>query len=142
MDASGVLTVQAFAIGPDRVHLLRGLLVTFAAAFAIKFVVLAALSAPIENRMGRFLRALFDGLTLGSLSQPPLHASEGYIAFAAIVAYLIGLSLLPSAGWLNIRVAAKELNPEAVADYGSVHRRVASTAASFAYEKQPSRSRP
>jgi len=105
------LLVQAFAIEPDRVHLLRGLLVTFAAAFAIKFVVLAALSAPVENRVGRVLRAVFDGLTLGSVSQPPLHASEGYIAFAAIVAYLIGLSLLPSAGWRTMRITAKELNP-------------------------------
>ena len=107
------LLLQAFAVEPDRIHLLRGLLVTFAAAFTIKFVVLAALATPIESRVGRVLRSLFDGLTLGSLSQPPLHASEGYIAFAAIVVYLIGLSLLPSAGWRTVRVAVRQLEQQA-----------------------------
>jgi hypothetical protein len=93
------------------VHLLRGLMVTFAAAFTIKFVVLDALAAPIESRVARVLRSVFDGLTLGSLSQPPLHAAEGYIALAAIVAYLTGLALLPSAGWRTVRVAARQLEP-------------------------------
>ena len=39
----GSLVLQAFAIGPDRPRLLRGLLVTFGAAFTLKFVVLAAI---------------------------------------------------------------------------------------------------
>ena len=105
------LFVQAFAIDPDRVHVLRGLMVTFGAAFTIKFVVLAALSAPVESRFGRVLQTLFDGITLGSISQPPLDAAAGYLAFLAIAMYLIGLALLPAAGWRTVRMNVKQLNP-------------------------------
>lgn len=103
------LLLQAFAIGPDRVRLLRGLLVTFGAAFTLKFIVLAALSAPAGGRLTRALQLLFEGLTLGTVAQRPAHPLEGYLAFAAIVLYLIGIGLLPAASWQMVRVGRKEL---------------------------------
>jgi hypothetical protein len=100
------LLAQALAIAPDRIHMLRGLLVTFGAAFALKFVLLAALSAPAEGRVARALQLLFEGVTLGAVSQRPPHDAEGYLAFASVVLYLIGLTMLPSAAWHMVRVTS------------------------------------
>jgi hypothetical protein len=93
------LLVQALAIGPDRTRLFRGLLVTFGAAFVLKFIVLASLSAPAPGRVGRALQVLFDGFTLGVVTQRPPHPLEGYLVFAALALYLIAISLLPAAPW-------------------------------------------
>ena len=103
------LIAQAYAIGPDRVSLLRGLLVTFGATFTLKYVVLATVSAPAEGRAARALQMLFEGVTLGAVAQRPPHAAEGYLAFVTIVAYLIAVALLPSAAWHMVRVGRKEL---------------------------------
>src|SRR5688500_10172382 len=70
------LLIQALAVGPDRTRLLRGLLVTFGTAFALKFIVLAALSGPADTRVGRVVQLLFEGITLGAVTQPPLHPAE------------------------------------------------------------------
>jgi hypothetical protein len=43
------------------------------------------------------LQVLFEGVTLGMLTQDAQHPAAGYIAFIAIVAFLAALSLLPSA---------------------------------------------
>jgi hypothetical protein len=85
--------------------LLRGLLVTFGAAFVLKFIVLAAVSAPAEGRVTKVLQVLFEGVTLGAIKQRPPHWLEGYLAFGAGVLYLIGISLLPSASWRMVRVS-------------------------------------
>jgi hypothetical protein len=106
--ALSALLVQAFAVAPDRVRMLRALLVTFGAAFALKFIVLASLSAPAEGRLARTLQVLFEGLTLGAVSQRPLHPAEGYLALATLVLYLIGVAILPAASWQMIRVARGE----------------------------------
>ena len=103
------LLMQALAIGPDRARLLRGLLVTFGAAFALKFIVLATLSAPADGRMTRALQLLFEGVTLGGLTQRRPHAAEGYLAFVTIVTYMIGIALLPAASWQMVRVSRREL---------------------------------
>jgi hypothetical protein len=103
------LLVQALAIGPDRVRVLRGLMVTFGAAFALKFIILATLSSPAESRMARALQLLFEGVTLGGVTQRMPHAAEGYLAFVTIVGYLIGVALLPSAAWQMVRASRKEL---------------------------------
>ena len=103
------LLVQALAIGPDRVRVLRGLLVTFGAAFSLKFIVLTALSAPADGRVGRALQLLFEGITLGAVTQRPIDAVEGYLAFGTIVLYLIAVSCLPAAPWQMVRVSRKEL---------------------------------
>lgn len=102
------LIAQAFAIGPDRVRLLRGLLVTFGAAFTLKFILLAALSAPAEGRVARAIQLLFEGVTLGAVSQRPVHALEGYMAFGTLVLYMVGLLLLPSARWQMVRALRVE----------------------------------
>lgn len=103
------LLVQALAIGPDRSRVLRGLMVTFGAAFGLKFIVLATLSAPADGRMARALQLLFEGVTLGGVTQRTPHATEGYLAFVTIVIYLIGVAFLPAASWQMVRVSRREL---------------------------------
>lgn len=103
------LLMQALAIGPDRSRLLRGLMVTFGAAFALKFIVLATLSSPADGRMARALQLLFEGVTLGGVTQRTPHAAEGYLAFVTIVTYLIGVAFLPAAAWQMVRASRREL---------------------------------
>ena len=102
----GSLLLQAFAIGPDRTRVLRGLLVTFGAGFTLKFVLLSAISSPVEGRLARALQLLFEGVTLGTVTQRPPQLAEGYLAFAAVAMYLIAVAFLPSASWQMVRVAA------------------------------------
>jgi hypothetical protein len=92
-----VLLINTMAASPDRVRVLRSLAVTFGAAFVLKFIVLDALSDPAGGRLTRLLQVLFEGVTLGALSQDTQHPAAGYSAFAAIVMFLAALSLLPSA---------------------------------------------
>jgi hypothetical protein len=96
------LLAQALAIAPERARLLRGLAVTFGAAFVLKFVVLAAISSPAQSRLTRALQLLFEGVTLGTLSQRPAHPAEGYLAFATLVLYLAGIAWLPAAAARNL----------------------------------------
>lgn len=103
------LLMQALALGPDRARLLRGLLVTFGAAFALKFIILAAISAPADGRFARALQLLFEGVTLGGVTQRTPHAAEGYLAFTAAVLYLTGVACLPSASWHMVRVTQQAL---------------------------------
>jgi hypothetical protein len=103
----GSLLLQAFAIGPDRTRVLRGLLVTFGAGFTLKFVLLSAISSPAEGRVARALQLLFEGLTLGAVTQRPPSLAEGYLAFGATAMYLIGVAALPSASWRMIRVGSR-----------------------------------
>ncbi len=103
------LLLQALAIGPDRSRLLRGLMVTFGAAFALKFIVLATLSSPADGRTARALQLLFEGVTLGGVTQRTPHAAEGYLAFVTIVTYLIGVAFLPAAAWQMVRASRREL---------------------------------
>lgn len=100
------LLLQAFAMGADRGRLLRGLLVTFGATFVLKFIVLAAISAPAEGRVTRALQLLFEGVTLGAVSQRVPHVIEGYLAFVTLVLYLVGVAWLPSATWRMVRADA------------------------------------
>jgi hypothetical protein len=103
------LLAQALALAPDRARLLRGLMVSLGAVFALKFVILAAVSQPAEGRLARAVQLLFEGITLGSMAQRPAHAAEGYLAFLSIVLYLIGVALLPAASWRMVRINRKEL---------------------------------
>jgi hypothetical protein len=106
------LLVQALAMGPDRVRLLRGLLVTFGAAFVLKFIILAALSAPAEGRVAHALQLLVDGLTLGSVAQRPIHRAEAYLAFATLALYVMGVSWLPSVRWRPPGAMARRREPD------------------------------
>lgn len=125
------LVLQAFAIAPDRQRLLRGLLVTFSATFTLKFVLLAAISAPAEGRVSRALQLLFEGITLGGVSQRPANAIEGYVAFGTLALYLVGIALLPSATWHMVRASRgshdqltvtdhKQLSPRDARDESSI----------------------
>lgn len=98
------MLVQMLATSLDRTRLLRGLMVTLGAAFTLKFIVLAALSSPAGGRVTRALQVLFDNVTLGAITQAPVSPAEGYLAFATLVLYLVGLMLLPSAAWRTTRV--------------------------------------
>ena len=92
-----ILMINTMAASPDRVRVLRSLAVTFGAAFALKFIVLDALSDPAGGRLTRLLQVLFEGVTLGALTQEAQHPAAGYVAFVAIVMFLAALALLPSA---------------------------------------------
>jgi hypothetical protein len=90
-----VLLLNTAAASPDRVRLLRSLTVTFGSAFVLKFVVLYELSTPGTSWLKRVLQAMLEGITLGTLTQEPLRPVTGYIAFATVGLFLIGIFLLP-----------------------------------------------
>jgi hypothetical protein len=100
------LLLQALAIALDRTRLLRGLAITFGATFVLKFVILAAISSPAEGRLARGLQLLFEGVTLGAVSQRPAHPIEGYLAFGTLVLYLVCIAWLPGAAWHMVRAQA------------------------------------
>jgi hypothetical protein len=91
-----VLLLNTSAAAPDRVRVLRSVLVIFGSAFILKFIVLAALSDPAGGRLKRTLLAMLEGVTLGTLTQDPYRPATGYIAFATLVLFLGALALLPS----------------------------------------------
>jgi len=90
-----VLLLNTLAASPDRVRVLRSLMVIFGSAFILKFIVLAALSDPEGGRLRRVLLALLEGITLGTLTQPLAHPAAGYVAFFTLIMFLTGLALLP-----------------------------------------------
>ena len=90
-----VLLLNTLAASPDRSRVLRSLLVILGATFTLKFVVLAALSGPADGRLARALQILFEGVTLGAVSQEAMHPSTGYLAFVTLVLFMVGLALLP-----------------------------------------------
>ena len=91
-----VLLVNTLAASPDRVSVLRSMAVILGAAFILKFIVLGAISDPGDTTLKRVLYVLLEGVTLGTLTQPRLHPVAGYLAFATLLMFLIGLSVLPS----------------------------------------------
>ena len=92
-----VLMINTMAAGPDRVRVLRSLAVTFGAAFVLKFIVLDALADPAGGRLTRLLQVLFEGVTLGALTQDVQHPAAGYLAFLVTSLFLAAVALLPSA---------------------------------------------
>jgi len=90
-----VLLLNTAAASPDRVRLLRSLSVTFGSVFVLKFVVLYELSTPGTSWLKRVLQAMLEGITLGTLTQDPLRPITGYVAFATVALFLIGIFLLP-----------------------------------------------
>ena len=107
-----VLLTNTLVAAPDRHRALRSLLVILGSAFVLKFVVLAALSNPDGGRMRRVLLALFDAATLGTISQEPLPAASGYVAFGAIALYMIGTATLPAVEtWPSLPSLATHVDP-------------------------------
>ena len=91
-----VLLVNTLAASPDRVRVLRSVLVIFGSAFVLKFIVLAALSDPAGGWLKRVLLVMLEGLTLGTLSQDLYRPVTGYVAFATLTLFVGALALLPS----------------------------------------------
>jgi hypothetical protein len=91
-----VLLLNTLAAAPDRIRVLRSLLVIFGSAFVLKFIVLAALADPEGGWLKRVLLAMIEGLTLGTLTQSVYAPITGYIAFLVLTIFLIGLTLLPA----------------------------------------------
>lgn len=91
-----VALLQLGAAALDAARCLRMWAVTLLSAFVVKFIILAALAGPADRPMARALQALVDGLTFGSLSQPIERPAAGYLVFAMLSLYLMGLVLLPS----------------------------------------------
>ena len=91
-----VLLANTLAGYPDRVSVLRSMAVIVGAAFILKFIVLGAISDPGDSMLKRVLYVLLEGVTLGTLTQPRLHPVAGYLAFATLVLFLIGLAMLPA----------------------------------------------
>ena len=89
-----LLLANTMAASPDRVRALRSLLVIFGSAFVLKFVVLSALSNPAQGVFTRVIQVLFEGVTLGTVTQDVLHPVSGYVAFFTLMLYLFGLVLL------------------------------------------------
>ena len=90
-----VLLVNTLVGYPDRISVLRSLAVVIGAAFILKFIVLAAISDPGQGTLTRILQVLLEGVTLGTLTQETLHPATGYIAFATLVLFLLGVASLP-----------------------------------------------
>jgi len=90
-----VLLINTLVAQPDSVRLLRSLAVIVGAGVVIKFVILAGASEPASSTTGRVLVALFDAATFGAVAQPSQPASAGYLAFAAVVLFLVCMALLP-----------------------------------------------
>jgi hypothetical protein len=91
-----VTLLQLGAAALDRGRCLRIWSVTLLSALVLKFVVVAALAGPADRPLARALQALVDGLTFGGFAQPVEHPAAGYLAFAMLALYLLGLILLPS----------------------------------------------
>jgi hypothetical protein len=91
-----VLLLNTWASAPDRTRLLQSLMVIFGSAFVLKFIVLAALSDPAGGRLHRVMVVLLEGVTLGSLTQDPVHPAMGYVAFGTLALFLFALTLLPT----------------------------------------------
>ena len=91
-----VLLWNTIVAQADRTHLLRSLMVILGSSLAIKYVMLAALYAPEPTLAKRVLTVLLEGATLGALTYQPDAPITGYVAFAAVALYLVGLFLLPT----------------------------------------------
>ena len=115
------MLVQMLSTSLDRRRVLRAVAVTIGVALVLKFVLLASLSAPAGGRVARAIQVLFDNVTLGAIAQPPLRPVNGYVAFATIGLYLLGLPLLPGARWHTVRVDGVLLPPQPGHDLSLIH---------------------
>ncbi len=90
----GVQLLTTIAAVRDRIAMLRSLVVLFGAVFALRFVVLENLYAPGGGMLSRILAAAAEGVTLGAFDYDAHAPATGYIGFATLTLYVIGLVLL------------------------------------------------
>jgi hypothetical protein len=86
---------NTLAAQPDRTRLLRSLLVVFGWAYVVRYVALAALADPQAGWTRRLLTVLLEGATSGEVHGEAMAPLAGYVAFATVALYMIGLVLLP-----------------------------------------------
>jgi hypothetical protein len=86
---------NTLAAQPDRVRLLRSLVVVFGWAYVVRYVALPALADPQGSWTRRLLTVLLEGASAGSLEGEATAPLAGYVAFGTVGLYLIGLVLLP-----------------------------------------------
>ena len=87
---------NTLAAQPDRARLLRSLLVVFGWAYVVRYVALAALADPQSSWMRRLIGVLMEGAGSASVPGEPTAPLAGYVAFATVALYMIGLVLLPA----------------------------------------------
>jgi hypothetical protein len=85
---------NTLAAQPDRLRLLRSLAVVFGWAYVVRYVALAALADPEAGWTRRLLTVLLEGSS-APLTGEPTAPLAGYVAFATVGLYMIGLVLLP-----------------------------------------------
>jgi hypothetical protein len=105
-----LLLWNTIAARPDRRRLLSSLLVVFGGAFVLRYVVLAALYDPQGGLTKRVLTAMLEGVTLGGITYDAPAPLTGYVAFFAVLLFMIGLALLPQP-WETGRTAATQRAP-------------------------------
>jgi hypothetical protein len=86
---------NTLAAQPDRVRLLRSLVVVFGWAYVVRYVALAALADPQAGWTRRMLTVLLEGVS-APLPGEPTAPLAGYVAFGTVALYMIGLVLLPT----------------------------------------------
>jgi hypothetical protein len=82
------------ASGASRSGLLRSLLVLLGSLFVLRYIVIEALYAPGGGLLSRMLTGLMAGATLGGIEYQPNEPVTGYVAFLALMLYVIGIVLL------------------------------------------------
>ncbi len=90
-----LLLWNTLAVGPDRRQLLRSLAVVFGGAFILKFVIFAAIYDSHGGLLRRVVVTLLEGVSLGALGFTPDGAATGYVAFATLALFFVGVTMLP-----------------------------------------------
>ncbi len=75
-------------------RLVKSLAIILGISFALKYLVLADLFAPTESWSKYILQKLMQTASLGALEFAVFAPATGYLAFATLVLYLIGLYLI------------------------------------------------
>jgi hypothetical protein len=89
-----VQLLTTFASVRSRRDMLRNLAVLFGAAFVLRFIILEALYSERGGVLKRLLIAMLEVGTLGTLTYSPNAPGTGYVAFATLLMFLVGLFLL------------------------------------------------
>ena len=100
---------NTLAAQPDRTRLLRSLLVVFGWAYVVRYVALAALADPQAGWTRRLLTVLLEGATSGPIEGEAIAPLAGYVAFATVALYMIGLVLLPRPAATTVALLAPDV---------------------------------
>jgi hypothetical protein len=75
-------------------RLAKSLTIVLGASFALKYLILADLFAPSESWAKYMLQKLMQTASLGALDYEVFAPGTGYLSFAALALYILGLSLI------------------------------------------------